>query len=186
MKLHFKRIFLSLAIIVLSTTMHLLTANSHASTPQKEYLVKAAFIYNLLRFTQWSKDVTKEDIGVCIAGKNPFGNTLNRIENQKIGNKKILLYQSTSIQDLDLSKCNILFASKYEKKTPFEIIKQSQNLPILTVSDSKNFAQNGGIVEFITENGKLKFKINKKSLDKSKLKLESMILELSTIINTSE
>jgi hypothetical protein len=55
-------------------------------------------------------------------------------------------------------------------------------LPVLTVSDGKDFSQAAGIIELYVEGGRMRFAINLDAADRSGLRLSSRLLGLAKII----
>jgi hypothetical protein len=50
---------------------------------------------------------------------------------------------------------------------------------VLTISDAKNFAANGGMIELFTENHRLRFRINARSAHRAGLRISSDLLKLA-------
>src|SRR4051812_10850373 len=49
---------------------------SGAASPPREYQVKAAFLYNFARFTEWPGGTfakPKDPLTICVLGQDPFG-----------------------------------------------------------------------------------------------------------------
>jgi hypothetical protein len=57
-----------------------------------------------------------------------------------------------------------------------------KELPVLTVSDARGFAQAGGMIELYEDNGRMRFAINIDTLQKSGVKLSSRLLDLARIV----
>ena len=54
---------------------------------------------------------------------------------------------------------------------------------ILTVSDIDTFCQYGGIVGFVTENKKVRFRINVDAAKRAELQISSKLLELAEVVH---
>ena len=82
--------------------------------------------------------------------------------------------------------CNILFISKSKKAFMASILKNLELQPILTLGDTQDFAQQGGMIQVTREKKRIGFKINLNSVKQSRLRIAAPLLELSTVIeNTS-
>jgi hypothetical protein len=55
-------------------------------------------------------------------------------------------------------------------------------MPTLTVSDLPDFAQSGGIVNFIVEDERMRFVINTDAADRARLRFSSKLLSLARIV----
>ena len=51
--------------------------------------------------------------------------------------------------------------------------------PVLSVSDSPDFARFGGMIGFVLEQGRIVFDINRKSMGKASLEVSSKLLKLA-------
>ena len=57
---------------------------------------------------------------------------------------------------------------------------------ILTTSDVPGFAAEGGMVNFVQENEKVRFEINPGSAEKARLKISAKLLALARIVAESQ
>jgi YfiR/HmsC-like len=165
-----------------------LNIGSYAQTEQvSEYQLKAAYLFNFLKFVQWPDSVFQNNsspIIIGILGQDPFGSTLDKIiHNEKIDNHPIIIKRYTSLDQLDY--CHALFVSSSEQGNVQKVLKDIGNSSILTVSDIDDFGTNGGDIGFYIENNKLRFTINIKSLKQADIKISSRLLRLAKIINPS-
>lgn len=146
-----------------------------------EYKIKAAFLLNFAKFISWPEELFTEDspsFKVCVLGVNPFGSALSTIETRTVSNRKVDLYYVSNPEEA--TDCHLLFISASEKNNLVRIRKILKDLPIITVSDIKGFAENGGIIEFLTREDKVAFTINLNRARKHGLSIHSALLNLAT------
>ncbi|MBN1931851.1 MAG: YfiR family protein [Desulfobacterales bacterium] len=152
----------------------------------REYLVKAAFLYNFAKFVDWPIEVFEDEhapIYLCILGKNPFDDdVIQSIENKTVDGRKLLV--ETSKHAKDHSKCHILFISRSMEKEAKQILTDIKDRPVLTVSDIAEFTSLGGIIEFIVINNKIRFEINIDSARHAGLKISSHLLKMAKIVKS--
>jgi len=177
------------------------------SAPSKEYQVKAAFIYNFIKFVDWpqSADSSSDEkdgegpkpITIGIIGENLFGSAFESITKKNIQNRPVVIkylggFAKNSFRDKEagrtkykyndagaLRACQVLFISPSEKKYCKEIIDTVKDNCVLTVGETKDFLGCGGIVGFITEEKKIKFEINLIAAGNAQLKVRSKLLRLA-------
>src|SRR4051794_9685229 len=101
------------------------------SPPPSEYMVKAAYLYNFVKFVEWPGSQGVRHINLCVVGEDPFGSTLSDLEKASTDTLKISVRRN--IGDNELKRCQMLFISASEEPRLDEILAQIQNLPILTV-----------------------------------------------------
>ena len=153
-------------------------------TAYGEYEVKAAFLYNFIKFVEWP-DAAFPDAGTPISigvlGKNPFGPELETIIKDKtVKDRKVVVKRSGKIEDL--RGCHLLFINSSEQDRLPEIIEDLRGKSVLTVGETKGFAQQGGVINFIMIENKLRFEINVDAAQRAGLKISSKLLGLAKII----
>jgi hypothetical protein len=147
-----------------------------------EYEVKAVFIYNLAKFIEWPHGSLENSSTMIlyVIGDDPFGTDLDAIREKLIKGKRVVVKQIDSPDAL--KNAGILFISSSEKERLQYILKGISGLPILTVGDTKSFAQRGVMVNFYIENSKIRFEINMEAANLAGLKFSSNLLRMGTII----
>lgn len=180
----FHRILLSL-IIYLSVIFSLSGAHAQEITPS-EYQVKAAFLYNFLNFVEWPAGNSSEEdpsISVCVLGEDPFGPSLDALDGQTVGSKRVLVKRIRNLKGT--RDCHSLFVSDSEKGDLREILSFIESSSVLTVGDIEGFAEAGGIIGFVTEGNKVRFNINIDAARQSRLKISSKLLRVGHVIGES-
>ena len=152
---------------------------------QSEYTMKAVFLEHFTRFIEWPETSGLADATtpfyVAVIGENPFGSILDQIyAEQKIKNKEVrILYVSTPAE---IPHCHILFISNSHKELLPEILSRTKKKPILTVGDTKGFAEDGVLINFYLAENKIKFEINEKAVHDSGLVMSYRLLSLARIV----
>lgn len=177
----FKDIILRLGLVIL------FIAAPHLSFAQDfEYKVKAEFLERFTRFIEWPNDSPihnpDKPFCICVTGKSPFGSYLQDMAAQvKIKGKPVEIHQIEQL-NTELPKCQILFIARSEKDRLSDILKLTQDKPILTVGDTSGFAENGVLVNFFTSGNYIRFEVNIDRAEKSKLKFSSRLLKLAKLV----
>jgi hypothetical protein len=143
--------------------------------------VKAAFLYNFARFTEWPALAAAAPIVVCIVGQDTIAAALTKtFGGQSIGGH--MLDTRVSQDSAAWRACHVLFVADVATRQSSDGIGAIKALPVLTVSDGKGFAQAGGIIELFVEGGRMRFVINVDAVERSRLHLSSRLLGLATIL----
>lgn len=157
-----------------------------AFAQQSEYTIKAVFLEHFTRFIDWPESSHIDDISlpffIGVIGDNPFGSVLDQIyAEQSIKNKKVeILHLSTPDEITD---CHLLFISSSSKEMLSEILSCTRYKPILTVSDTNGFAEDGVLINFYLTGDKIKFEINEKAVHESGLIMSYKLLNLARVVN---
>ncbi len=177
------RVAFSLIIILICYGIGSGTSNLYAEPKNKEYHIKAAFLLNFAKFMEWPSHIfsdTSSTLTLCILGKDPFDKTLKTIEDKIVKGRRLVIKNASCVEDI--KECHILFVSTSEEKNLSEILTKIKDMPILTVAETKNFCQSGGIVNFILAKNKVRFEINVDAAKRTGIKISSKLLKLSKII----
>jgi hypothetical protein len=178
----FYRKFAAILLLILITMMVVTLPARGQERKLGEYEVKAAFIYNLAKFVEWpGKSLDNiSTLTLYIIGDDPFGTDMDAIRDKLIKEKRIVIKQIDSPDAL--KNAGILFISSSEKEQLRDILKAISGLPILTIGDTKSFAQRGVMVNFYLENNKIRFEVNLEAANLAGLKISSNLLRMGTII----
>ena len=152
-----------------------------AADPISEVAVKAAFLFNFAKFTEWPALAPNAPLTLCVVGDGRIAAALvDTVRNQRIGAHAI---DARSLaNDAPVRSCDVLFVATAETHRAMSVLDTLRTLPILTVSDHHDFSRSGGIVEFFVESGHMRFAINTDAADRSGLRLSSRLLGLAKIV----
>ncbi|MGO9015549.1 MAG: YfiR family protein [Dissulfurispiraceae bacterium] len=152
------------------------------SEQAEEYEVKAAFLFNFARLTEWPGDAFRlhdKNFEICLVGDDRFGGILDTLSSRAIGGRSVSIRRITDFRES--SACNLLFISSSEAYRLRDIISFVKERPILTVSNIKGFEKEGGIIAFYLMDNRVRFRINIDAARKARLKISSYLLEVAGI-----
>ena len=150
-----------------------------------EYSVKAAFVYNFARFTEWPDTAfhdANSPLRLCVLGQDPFDGALGLIAGKTIGNRELLI--SYPIWADDAQGCHILFISESVDRHLSDIVAYLSGFPVLTIGDTPDIARSGGIIGLETIENRIRFRVNLDAAQRSGLRLSSRILDLATSVHS--
>jgi hypothetical protein len=162
----------------------LLTFGSQVSAQSKEYQFKSAFLYNFSQFVEWPVGAfsgAQSQLVIGVVGDDPFGGSLDEIvRGQKANNHPLVVHRFRQIEEI--KNCHILFVSRSEAGRLGQILASLTGRNILTVSDIEGFAQYSGMIAFVTENNKIRLKINLGTVKAENLTISSKLLRMAEIV----
>jgi len=145
----------------------------------KEYEIKAAFIAQFVPFVKWpNKKHPNRPFIFGVVGEDPFGNALRPVEKEKFKGRKAKIKYFHSWKDLS-KDIDVLFISRSEQNHIKEILQKLKGSPVLTVSDIRGFAKDGGMIEFVNRAGTIHFIINIAAVKNAGLEMNFQLLELA-------
>jgi len=146
-----------------------------------EYQIKAAFIFNFAKFVEWPAAALPKStspIIIGVLGENPFRDNLEKtIHNKTVDDHPLLVKLFRSVAEA--TNCHILFISSPEAPRLPQILKTLQGASILTVGEMDRFTENGGMINFVFDGNKIRFKINNEVATRAGLKISSKLLNAS-------
>lgn len=138
-----------------------------------EYRLKAGYLFNFVKFVEWPAPVQAGPLTICVAGRNPFGDLLTEIVRDEAVNDQKLATRVIHTPD---PGCHVVFVPKDVASTPY--LRAARGSPTLTVGESPGFIAQGGIVNFVLEEGKVRFQISAEAADRAQLRVSSHLLRL--------
>lgn len=154
-----------------------------------EYEVKAAYLYNFVKFVQWPTEAftsPEAPFVIGIYGEDPFNDILSKaFEGRTLCGRKWIIKHYVKPEEID--DCHLLFVSPVNKYELFYILNAIKKKPILTVGDKiDGFCEMGGIIDFTKQRAKYRFQINNGAAIRVGISISSKLLSLSEIIVENE
>jgi hypothetical protein len=146
----------------------------------KEYAIKAAYLYNFAKFVEWPADRfadAKSPIVIGIVGKNVFGGELEEaVRGRKVNGRDVVVVEVSS--EKELRTAHLLFVAVGDEKS----FKPAAATGMLTVGESPEFTERGGMVTFVPQGDKIRFTINLDAAERAGLKLSAQLLKLASAV----
>lgn len=152
--------------------------------PLSEYQIKALFLFNFAKYVAWPTDTFANDktpLVIGVLGENKIGDGLNEsVKGKQVNGREIVIRRFEIEHALDT--CHILFISVSEKKHLREIFLKTKAVPVLTVGETEQFIHQGGIINFVKKEDKVRLEINADSAAQSKLQISSKLLNVADVV----
>lgn len=172
-----------LALAVLSASL-LCCAPAAIGQDVTELALKAAFIHNFLKFTEWPRDVLPPGapLVACVLGDAAFGEVLgNYVKGHPVDGHDIVVLR-VPVDGKQPRTCHLLYVSGITARQAVQIVAALNGAPVLTLSDMDQFAQAGGMAQLYVEQGRIRFRINLSNTTGSRLQFSSRLLSLATLV----
>ena len=159
-------------------------SGSRAQRPT-EYEVKAAFLYNFAKFTQWPDRAfadAQAPLLIGVVGSDPFGPILDRtVAGKTVGRRRFVVKRFAKPSD-GLRDCHVLFIGSSAAEWISSSLAALRGAPVLTVGESDLFCENGGIINLVLRQNRVRFQISAGAADRAGLTLSSRLLRLAEIV----
>jgi len=159
-----------------------LVGPAHAG-PDKEHRIQAVFLFNFAQFVDWPESAfrgPKDPLVVGILGDDPFDDFLDEVvKGESVRDHPIVVKRFKRLEDI--TDCHVLFIGANEAARLDGLVASLKDRKILTVGESRDFLQQGGMIRFVEEDGKVRFKINLEAVQGADLSVSSKLLKVAQV-----
>jgi YfiR/HmsC-like len=148
-----------------------------------EYQIKAVFLFNFTKYVDWPATAfadAQAPLVIGVLGDDPFGVALDEtVQGEKVNGRALVVrryHQKEEIKD-----CQILFVSQTEAPQLEQIVAGLKGRSVLTVGDTDKFTDRGGMIWLVTENNKIRLKINLDAAKAANLTISSNLLRAAEV-----
>lgn len=177
-----------IALIWCTCTLVPAIADEEGGKEVAQYRIRIAFIFNFLKFVDWPGAVTPKASNaatVCIAGDQDFSRYFTSFEQ---AHKQSFAVTITDVTPKSaLTSCHVLFIGKDAEDSAQSYLAVVKKQPVLSISEAKSFADDGGIIEMVTvgksiglfSKDKINLRINLKAAESSGLSIDARLLQIA-------
>lgn len=178
-----------LGMAVLAVCLGLPFGRAESPAPFSADAVKAAYLVNFIRFTEWPSPSPVADNGpilIGVAGNRELEDYLLKITDGKLlQGHKIRVRRLTA--PADAIDCQLIYIqpSLRTDTSPFssaDWLQAVRGFPVLTVSEEEGFLQKGGMINFYADSKNLRFEISPRAAELAGLKLSSRLLAIARVV----
>jgi hypothetical protein len=177
---HLRRllIYISLSVILMSATpvAHLLpTIDTNAK-------IKAVFVYNFSKYFEWPSSYKDGNFLILVMGNSTLTNEISSMASSKaVGSQK---FEVKSISSVDqITKCHMLYVPADSPVELSKIISKIKNYSTLLITEKDGMTKQGSAINFVVQNNKQKFELNKTNAIKYDIKVSSSLEPLAIQVN---
>jgi hypothetical protein len=155
-----------------------------AQSQADEYHIKAAFLFHFAQLVDWPPEALgsgNRPLNFCTVGEQAVPDALeSTVMGKQIGPHSI------NVQHLregdDPRYCHVLYILLRDKKHVAAILAVLQKTAVLTVGESDDFIQEGGMIGFSLQENKIRFDINLRAAQRVNIKISSRLLLLAKTV----
>jgi len=155
----------------------LLSAAPVQAQSVSEAAVKAGFVYNFIKFTQWPGVREGSPVRVCAPAAQPLDGQLIRLQGRSVGSRAIDV--RTGVPPGEWRQCDVLFLGEEDADRVYLLPSRLGPAPVLTLGDLPGFVDAGGMIGLRVEASRVRFDVNLSIAQASGLVLNSQMLKLA-------
>lgn len=165
---------------VLLTFLIILLLSANLKALAKDYTFHAVFVYNFTKYIEWPNGGAEITIGVQ-GGDASLMQAFEKMAHNKSGTDRKFIIKAITKPE-DAATCHVIFIPDSESDKLGAIVQKYTSTPKLIITEKEGLVKKGGIINFITVDGKLRFELNQAALDKAGLKVSSQLLSLAIVV----
>ena len=146
--------------------------------------VKAVFLFNFAQFVDWPAAAFTDErapLVIGVLGEDPFGTTLDEVvKGEVVKNRSLVVQRFRRVEDI--TTCHILFVGPSEVTRQTQTVAALRGRAILTVGETENFATGGGMIRFLTEQNRIRLRVNLGAVRAAGLTISSKLLRPADIV----
>jgi uncharacterized protein DUF4154 len=170
--------------VLLAAAYCALSAGAAWSAPAAEYQVKAAYLFNFGQFVEWPKNAfpsADAPFVIGILGEDPFGSVLDEVvHGESVAGHPLVIRRFRKAEDID--DCQVLFIGRGEASQLERVLRTLRGRHILTVTDFAGAGSRAAIVVLLTENNRIRMRINVAEARANDLVISSKLLRPAEIV----
>lgn len=150
-------------------------------TQALERRVKAAFLYKFVGYVDWpSRSFPRADtpVRIGVLGDDSLATELARMVTDRTIEKRPVSIQALD-RDEALDGVHVLFVGHREAARLSTVARTLQSRPVLLVTEDEGALQRGGMINFVVQDGRVRFQISLPAAEKNGLVLRSGLLAVA-------
>jgi hypothetical protein len=174
------RSVIKIACAVAALGIVLASGTASAATPEER--VKSAYIYKLASFVRWPDDPRRSEFRLCVAGNNEVTLALRSLASgERVLGLPVTVATIDPKAPAQARNCQVVYVGR-GREGARAILAAVDGLPILTVGD-RNAGSEGGVIDFVVRDGKVRFIIDRGFARKQRLELSSKLLDIAVEVS---
>ena len=145
---------------------------------------KAGFLLNFLKYVEWpsaTNSNTNAPLQICLIGKDQLGSSLSSlIKSKTIDGRAVILEHGDA--ECAWRQSRLLFVSDSENRRVEEILAAVKDLPVLTVGETEDFLEKGGMISLVMRDKTVRMEINLVVAETAGLKISSRLLAVADAV----
>lgn len=152
--------------------------SSVAAQSVSDSQVKAAYLYSFAKFAEWPARKFPEPstpILFCLVSDPGFESELNRtMIGKTISGRTVRIVLVEEVEQA--RNCHVLFLNTARSRQTQRILEGVRGAAVLTVGETDDFLQKGGMIRFVLHDERVQFEVNHKIASQEGLYISARLL----------
>lgn len=180
---------LTKVLLALVMALTLLPASGFGES-LRNYKIKAGFTYRFILFSEWPETAFvahPSEFVIGIVGQSPYNGFFDQVVNTPVDGRKLVVRQlSDSLRAEELRECQVVFIHDAHVGELKSILRKLAGAPVLTISDSADFLEEGGMISFFYRRNRIRFSVHRGRANAVGLHFRAQMLKMATHVVEGE
>lgn len=149
-----------------------------------ESQVKSLFLLNFAKYVDWPRTAfaaADAPIVIGVIGDGSFeGELSSAVGGKSVDGRPIRVRRLQTPEDSDT--CHILFIRASKTTGLGELLSRIKSKPVLTVGETDQFMEQGGAINFVKKEGKIRLEINLDAARQANVQISSKLLNVADVV----
>lgn len=160
-----------LMVVVFSV---LLMNSSQAYGADGKESIKAAMVFNIIRFIDFPQSLS--EVTICVSSGDPVARHLAKVSGRRLGGSKVRVLVPASVQQFD-SRCDVMYVDSGAPNARIH----SRDGQVL-IGSNPYFAAQGGTIGFVRFGNQMRFEINQRRATEDRIQFRAQLMDLAARI----
>lgn len=158
-----------------------LVRSAQQSNPDTNAKIKATYLFSFTKYIDWPAKYKQGNFIIGVLGTTPLLSELNTMASlKKVGDQPLEIKTFTSPESL--TKCHMLLISADQSAQLKEALAKLKGSSTLIVAEKPGLARQGAAINFVVQNNKQLFELNKANASKFELAVSSKLEALAIMV----
>lgn len=148
---------------------------TQAQGPTK-YKVYSGFMNYFTKYVQWPADSKSDEFVIAVVGNSPLASELQPLAGKMVGTKKIVVKSFANASAVNVGQ--IIFISEDQSSAISAISTKAKQYNSLVVTETPGGTGKGSDVNFIEQDGKVRFELSANNSDAHGIKVSAELKKL--------
>lgn len=149
-----------------------------AAPPSEIQSLTVAFLYNFMKLSEWPTESGATGLTLCVIQAGEYVIDIDSLAGKEVQNHTLEIKHL--MQGDSVIGCQLVYIPENEKPIRIrEWLSSMKHQPILSVSGTPGFLEQGGMIELISDGTHLQFEVNLEPVTQVGIKLSSKMLQIA-------
>jgi hypothetical protein len=156
---------------------------SAGAQSRDERAVRAAYVFNLIKYVEWP--APEKELVIGFAGNAATGEVMEKMLSGRASDTRTIRVV-LSPSDAELARCSVLYIAEAPAAEVRKALEKVKGRGVLTVGETDSFARDGGMVGLVNTGDRIQIEVNLEAAQTAGIRISSRVLNLAQIVRPAQ